>query len=182
MPLPESAEKLKSASVLVPVIDEKELLILFTQRTDHLQHHAGQISFPGGAREVDDRDLAETALRETQEEIGLARETITLLGSLTPVISVSGFLVTPFVGLVKPPLKLILNPQEVAAIFTAPLNFVLDPNNHKQELYRWNNADRPVDVIQYEEHRIWGLTARILVEMTKKIPSQGGDFLTPDNS
>jgi 8-oxo-dGTP pyrophosphatase MutT (NUDIX family) len=168
-PTKKKTNTLKPASVLVPIIDEKELLVLFTQRTSHLSHHAGQISFPGGGMETIDSDLAATALRETQEEIGLALETITLLGHLTPIISVSGFLVTPFIGLINPPLQLILNPQEVAAIFTAPLNFVLDPRNQRKELYSASGIQREVYVINYEEHRIWGMTAKILVEMTERL-------------
>lgn len=159
-------KNLKTASVLIPILDDKELLVLFTERTSHLKHHAGQISFPGGKMETRDKNLIQTALRETKEEIGLNQQQIKILGKLKPVISSTGFLVTPFVGLVDPPLQLTLDPFEVAAVFTAPLNFILDPHNQHKEIMQYNGKPREIYVINYKNYRIWGMTAKILVEMT----------------
>ncbi len=160
---------LKLASVLVPIIDNVNLEVLFTERTLHLKNHAGQISFPGGTMEAADKNLEETVLRETQEEIGLPPEKIQLIGTLQPLISSSNFLVTPFFGLITPPIKYQLDATEVAQVFTVPLNFLLDPNNHQREIYQYADQSREVYVIQYNEHRIWGLTAAILIALAKNL-------------
>ena len=118
----------------MPIIDDpNELRVLFTERTQQLKDHAGQISFPGGRMERVDKNLADTALRETVEETGLAIDQMEIIGTLTPVISTTGFLVTPFIGFVTPPLQLNLDPTEVAAAFTTPLNYVLDKAHHKTQ-------------------------------------------------
>lgn len=160
------------AGVLVPIIhDKNELNVLFTERTTHLKHHAGQISFPGGRMEPGDRDLAATTLRETREEIGLPAKQITLLGSLEPLLSSTGFLVTPFIGLLIkiPPLK--IDPFEVARVFTAPLNFVLDPVNQNKEEIIFKGKPRTIYTINYQGNKIWGLTAAILLKLTEKLRS-----------
>lgn len=157
------------ASVLVPIIDDTELMVLFTQRTAHLKHHAGQISFPGGKMEDQDSSLEAAALRETREEIGLMRDKIAILGALDCVLSTAGFCVTPIVGLITPPLQLSLDPFEVESTFMAPLSFVLDPHNQQQQLYKQGEKQREITVINYGEHRIWGMTAAILVMLTKNL-------------
>jgi 8-oxo-dGTP pyrophosphatase MutT (NUDIX family) len=163
-----SIAKLIPAAVLVPIIDEPgELLVLLTQRTLELKNHAGQISFPGGRKEQIDHSLKETALRETYEETGIKPEQINMIGNLPPVESRTGFLVMPFIGLITPPLELKIDPLEVAAVFTAPLDFLLDPNNQKQEIFIHQGKQMPLYSIQFQEHKIWGLTAKILVEMGK---------------
>ncbi len=161
---------LTPAAVLIPIIDdEHELLVLFTQRTEQLSNHAGQISFPGGKMEAIDQSLEETALRETAEEIGLAPNAIKLLGTCNPAGSSTGFLVTPFVGIITPPLQLKIDPREVASVFTAPLNFVLDPVHQQQQVIAYKGQQRNIMVIQYGEHRIWGLTAAILVNFGRDL-------------
>lgn len=161
---------LKPAAVLVPIIDNpNELAVLFTQRTNHLKHHAGQISFPGGQMEASDKNLEETAMREAEEEVGLRREQITIIGSLPRVISSTSFLVTPFVGLISPPIKLQLDTSEVAETFSVPLAFLLNPNNHKKQLYTQNHQNSEVYVIEYQNYKIWGMTAKILVDMSKEL-------------
>jgi len=166
----ESITKLTPAAVLVPIIeDPQELLMLFTERTTHLKHHPGQISFPGGGREKEDRDLIDTALRETMEEIGLQSTQINIIGSLNPVVSSTGFLVTPFIALLTPPLDLQLDTSEVASIFTAPLNFVLDRRQQKEELFLHAGQQRKIYAVNYQNYRIWGMTAQILVNLTDKL-------------
>jgi len=165
--LPSITPLQKQAAVLVLIIDEAaELKVLFTLRTPHLRQHAGQISFPGGMREISDDTLEQTALRETHEEIGLNKIDIKLLGNLESLMSSTQFLVTPFIGLIQPPLNLVIDTQEVAEIFTVPLNFLLDKNNQQKQIFKQNTQAHEVYVIEYEQHRIWGLTAKILVNLT----------------
>lgn len=152
------------AAVLVPIIIEpEELLVLFTQRNSQLKNHPGQISFPGGKMEASDPDLQATALRECFEEVGLAVHQTEVIGQLPGIESSTGYLVTPFIGLITPPLELKIDPLEVAEIFTAPLSYLLDPDNHNQELFLHAGKQIPITVINYQEHMIWGLTAKIIV-------------------
>lgn len=172
LPVPSSRDeqKLIPAAVLIPIIDAPaELLVLFTERTKHLKNHAGQISFPGGRLEKNDDTLRTTALRETREEIGLLAEQIEIIGQLPPVTSIAGFFVTPFVGLIKPPLTLNLDPSEVAATFTAPLDFLLDPRNQQQQTILFEGQNKTIFVIKYENYCIWGMTAKIIVELGREI-------------
>jgi 8-oxo-dGTP pyrophosphatase MutT (NUDIX family) len=161
---------LSQAAVLVPIIDDPhELQVLFTERTSHLKNHAGQISFPGGKMEKEDISLEKTALRETEEEIGLTQEKINILGKLSFVTSSTGFWVQPFVALVTPPLELTLDPHEVAEVFTAPLNFLLNPKHHETHSITHKGKLQDVYVIPFKGKQIWGMTAKILVEMSKKL-------------
>lgn len=163
-------QNLTPAAVLIPIIDDPQgLMVLFTERTENLKNHPGQISFPGGRLEICDQNLKDTALRETSEEIGLSQKQITILGSLPPVISIAGFWVKPFIGLVNPPLKLKLDLAEVAGIFTTPLDFLLDCNNQREEIISFRGKNRRIYVIDYEGHRIWGMTAQIVVELREKL-------------
>lgn len=156
------------AAVLVPIIVEPtELLVLFTQRNSQLKNHPGQISFPGGKMEATDTDLQTTALRECFEEVGLAVQQTQVIGQLPSLESSTGFLVTPFIGLITPPLELKIDPLEVAEIFTAPLNYLLDPRHHSHELFLHAGKQIPITVINYQEHIIWGLTAKIIVELAE---------------
>ena len=119
------------AAVLIPIIDRgDDLTVLLTLRADDLKHHAGQISFPGGRLEAGDTDATAAALRETEEEIGLRREYIEILGCLPDHAVITGFRVTPVVGLVRLGFELVLDPTEVAGTFEAPLRHLLDPATH----------------------------------------------------
>lgn len=158
------------AAVLVPIIDyTNNFRVLFTQKPEFLQHHAGQISFPGGREEPSDVSLIETALRETYEEIGLSASQITVLGDLPTreTLSGPGFLVQPYVALIEPPLHLNLDPNEVAASFEVPLNYLLDRQNWQRHHGLWQRKRRYYYVIQYEDYFIWGLTAAIIVSLGK---------------
>ncbi|HLO78570.1 MAG TPA: CoA pyrophosphatase [Magnetospirillum sp.] len=157
------------AAVLVPLVERPEgLSVLLTQRTDHLAHHPGQISFPGGRlEEADGGDPQIAALRETEEEIGLARHHVTLLGRLDQYITGTGFGVTPVVGVVAPPFDLSPDPFEVAEVFEVPLQFLMDPQNHKLHRVVVEGRHRPFWSMTWEQRVIWGATAGILVNLSE---------------
>lgn len=157
------------AAVLVPLVERPEgMTVLLTQRTDHLAHHPGQISFPGGRLEASDGgDSIVAALRETHEEIGLAADRVTVLGRLDEYITGTGFVVSPVVGFIVPPFDLFPDSFEVAEIFEVPLSFVLDPDNHKLHRLVIEGRHRPFWALTYEERVIWGATAGILVNLSE---------------
>lgn len=155
---------LKDAAVLVPVIGHgADLTVLFTKRTAHLHDHGGQISFPGGRAEPGDRGAAQTALRETEEEIGLASDRVEVLGSLSEYVTVTGYRVTPVVGLIRPPLVLKPDDFEVAEIFEVPLRFLLDPSNHQRNSVVHLGRSRHYYAMPYGQYYIWGATAGMLM-------------------
>ncbi|MBE0615835.1 MAG: CoA pyrophosphatase [Burkholderiales bacterium] len=157
-------EALRPAAVLVPVVvRESGLTVLLTQRTDHLYDHAGQISFPGGRSEAGDASPAATALRETYEEIGLPHTHVEILGALPEYTTVTGYHVTPVVGLVRSPPVLTLDAFEVAEAFEVPLAFFLDPGNHQRNTLQYQGRTRYYYVMPYEQRYIWGATAGMLM-------------------
>lgn len=159
-------DKTRAAAVLVPIVGREEgLTILLTRRSDSLPVHKGQISFPGGRVEEDDVDDVETALRETEEEIGLGRDLVEVIGRLDTYTTRTGFEVTPVVGLVRPPFDLTPDPVEVAEIFEVPLEFVLDSDNHERHSREWQETTRHFWVLPYRHHYIWGATAGMLVNL-----------------
>lgn len=157
-------ESLFSAAVLVPLVQRPEgLNVLLTQRTAHLNHHAGQIAFPGGRAQPSDADLVDTALRETEEETGLSREHVDVLGTLPHYLTSSGFEVTPVVGLAMPDFTLAHDPFEVADVFEVPLAFLMDPANHRLHTAAMvDGIPRRYYSIPYGERFIWGATAGML--------------------
>jgi len=157
---------LTPAAVLVPLIARpKGLTTLFTQRTGHLAHHAGQISFPGGHVAPEDETPEETALRETEEEIGLARRHIEVVGRLGEYVTRTGFRVTPVVGVVAPPFDLVPDPHEVAEVFEVPLDFLLDPANHQRHSRQFQGTVRQFYAMPYRDYYIWGATAGMLINL-----------------
>ncbi|MGP1678717.1 MAG: CoA pyrophosphatase [Burkholderiales bacterium] len=160
------AEELRPAAVLVPVVRRAPgLTILLTQRTDHLYDHAGQISFPGGRSEAHDETPAATALRETFEEIGLPHSHVEVLGLLPEYTTVTGYRVTPVVGLVSSPPTLSLDAFEVAEAFEVPLAFFLDPGNHQRNTLQYQGRTRHYYAMPYEQRYIWGATAGMLMNL-----------------
>ncbi|MES2300112.1 MAG: CoA pyrophosphatase [Pseudomonadota bacterium] len=153
------------ASVLIPlVLREGEIMMLLTQRTAHLTDHAGQISFPGGRAEDADASAIDTALRETEEEVGLHRRHIEVIGTLPDYFTGTGYRVTPVVGLVSPPFELQADPHEVAEIFEVPLAFLMDGMNHQRlSLDLPEGAGRRTFyAMPYKHFYIWGATAGML--------------------
>ncbi|WP_029012413.1 CoA pyrophosphatase [Niveispirillum irakense] len=158
--------ELRDAAVLVPLVDRPDgFTVLLTQRTAHLAAHAGQISFPGGRVEPEDKDPHDTALRETEEEIGLPRHRIELLGHMDTYITRTGFRVVPVVGFVRPPFILNPDPHEVAEIFEVPLSFILDPASRRRETREFKGAMRHFWAFPYGERYIWGATAGMLINL-----------------
>lgn len=173
-------DRIVRAAVLVPLVEHaNELTVLLTRRTGHLKSHAGQVSFPGGKTEPHDNSPEDTALRETEEEIGLDRAGIEIIGRLGNRTTGTGFHVTPVVGLVRPPMRLTPDPGEVETIFEVPLSFVLDPANHKTETRLIKGIEREFFVMPYGEFYIWGLTARLLVALSNTLlNAQADGFLS----
>jgi 8-oxo-dGTP pyrophosphatase MutT (NUDIX family) len=163
---------LRPAAVLVPLIDhppghKQGMTVLLTQRTAHLTAHAGQISFPGGRIEADDPDPEGAALRETEEEVGLPRDRVRLIGRLDTYLTGTGFEITPVVGLVTPPFPLSIDPFEVEEAFEVPLSYILDPHNHQRVERQSAGHNRVFYVLPYEGRNIWGATAGILVNLAE---------------
>ena len=157
---------LRPAAVLVPIVLRKpEPTMLLTRRTDHLHHHPGQVSFPGGRVEEQDSSPIETALRETEEEISLARHHVELLGCLPQYRTGTGFEVTPVVGLVTPPFELVPDAFEVAEVFEVPLSFLLNETNHQLHKVEVRGKLREYYAMPYGDYFIWGATAGMIVSL-----------------
>jgi 8-oxo-dGTP pyrophosphatase MutT (NUDIX family) len=151
------------AAVLIPVLKKPEgLSILLTQRTNHLHDHAGQISFPGGRKDAGDVDLRATALRESQEEIGLDSGRVEVIGTLPEYLTVSGYRVTPVVALVDPQPHYPVDAFEVADVFDVPLPFLMDPANHQVRVWMNGEERRRFYAMPYQDRFIWGATAGML--------------------
>ncbi|WP_395827210.1 CoA pyrophosphatase [Collimonas sp.] len=152
------------ASVLIPIVmHEEQPTLLFTQRAAHLTDHAGQVSFPGGRMEQSDASAVETALREAEEEIGLARGQVEVIGTLPEYFTGTGYRVTPVVCLISPPLSLRADPNEAAEIFEVPLAFLMDGLNHQlRSIDLPDGYRRSFYTMPYERFFIWGATAAML--------------------
>jgi 8-oxo-dGTP pyrophosphatase MutT (NUDIX family) len=164
------------AAVLVPLVQrEAGLTLLLTRRTDHLRDHAGQISFPGGRVEPEDDGPVATALRETEEEIGLDRRHIEVVGQLPVYSTVTAFQVTPVVGLVEPGFTLTLDSFEVAEAFEVPLAFLMDPAHHRHHRFESGGTARRFLSMSWQgperEYFIWGATAAMLRNLYRLLVS-----------
>ena len=159
-----------AASVLIPLISHPQgLTVLFTQRTTHLRSHSGQVSFPGGRAEPGDASAEFTALRETEEEIGLRPSAVEVLGRLPDYRTRTGYRVTPVVGLLTPPVAFRPDPNEVAEIFEVPLLFLLDERNRQRRTREFQGQQVGYYVFEYGEKVIWGATAGMLVNLHKML-------------
>ncbi|XOV77849.1 MAG: CoA pyrophosphatase [Aestuariibacter sp.] len=152
----------KTAAVLIPIVERDELQVLFTVRSMHLKHHAGQVSFPGGRMEPTDPDLRSTALRETHEEIGVPEHAVTVLGHLLPYRTISRYEMTPFLGFIDGPFDLRLDKNEVSQCFEVPLSYLLNMDNHLLHWVRRGQHQHPVVFIPWGDQYIWGATAAII--------------------
>lgn len=161
----------KPAGVLVPLIERGDdgVNVILTQRSEELRQHAGQVSFPGGRHDATDPDLEFTALREAEEEIGLPRGDVTILGSLNYYRTGTGFQITPIVGHVPPRFEAVPEPGEVAAVFEVPLSFLMDETNYELRSRVWKGKERHFYAMDYDNRFIWGATAGILVGMARVV-------------
>jgi 8-oxo-dGTP pyrophosphatase MutT (NUDIX family) len=161
---------LTPAAVLVPLVTRGGgMTVLLTKRTEHLKNHAGQISFPGGRVDEADRDARHTALRETEEEIGLGSAAIEVIGRLADYVVGTGYLVSPIVGLIAPPFRLKPHPGEVAEVFEAPLDYVLDPDNFERHSREYEGTERFYYAVTWNDYYIWGATAGMLRHLSSII-------------
>jgi len=159
---------LMAAAVLIPIIyREESLSVLLTERSPDLKHHAGQISFPGGRMDPQDRDIRATALRETQEEVGIDPANVEIVGYLEPNPTVTGYAVTPVVALVELRQELTIDPLEVVSAFEVPLPFLLDEGNQELSEREFAGVTVPIAEFNYGRYRIWGATASMLIEFRK---------------
>jgi 8-oxo-dGTP pyrophosphatase MutT (NUDIX family) len=161
-----TGENLRASAVLVPLFhSQRQYHILFTERSDEVVFHKGQVCFPGGTQEPSDSNLLQTALREAKEEVGLEAEDIEILGELDDMLTfVTDYVISPFVGLITHPRSLRTNGREVKGAFSVPLSFLMDEANFKQDSYAY----------EYEGHVIWGATARILRQFVGLLKSESG--------
>jgi 8-oxo-dGTP pyrophosphatase MutT (NUDIX family) len=160
----------RSAAVLMPLWeDQGQAQVVFTKRTESLPTHAGQISFPGGATEPDDPDLAFTALRETCEEIGVCLDSARVVAQLDQVVTVTNFLITPFVGVLEPGIVFQTNPEEVERLVVVPLAKVLDRNAYKLTKVTWQGMEFQHEALSHNGDIIWGATARILLNLLDRL-------------
>ncbi len=160
----------RAAAVLVPFVHRGDVLsILFTRRNEHLRQHAGQISLPGGGVEAGDADVVAAALRETDEETGIASAQVDVFGYLDCFDTVSGYCVTPVAGFVDGDYSVRLHAEEVEEVFEVPFAFILDPDNLRRERILWRGRERDIFAFEWEGRRIWGATAAILKNLLDRL-------------
>lgn len=161
----------REAAVLIPVIDDgaPDARLILTTRTRALRKHSGQIAFPGGAIDPDDASAEAAALREAQEEIALQPHFVEPVGRLPTYLTMTGFRITPVLGLVKPGFRLKANPAEVDDVFEVPLSFLMNPANHMRESRVWEGRERHYYTMPYGDRFIWGVTAGIVRTLYERL-------------
>ncbi|RYY24689.1 MAG: CoA pyrophosphatase [Sphingomonadales bacterium] len=157
------------AAVLIAVIDRADPGVILTQRTETLRRHAGQVAFPGGRIDPEDDGPVGAALREAEEEIALPRSVVQVLGTGERYRTVTGYDVTPVLGVVPPGLVLVPSEAEVASVFEVPLSFLLDAANHQQHSTEYLGRQRRYYEIMWDERRIWGATAAMIVNLSRRL-------------
>ncbi|MCZ6451986.1 MAG: CoA pyrophosphatase [Deltaproteobacteria bacterium] len=164
-----SGKHFRPAAVLVPIQERSDGdYLVLTQRAEMLNSHSGQVAFPGGKIDLQDRGPLEAALRESQEEIGIDPSHVRILGQLDQVTAASNFLVTPFVGLIPSPYEFSLNQNETTAVFSVPVSVLMDPRSLWVDTTRYPGWD-PIYHFQYQEWDIWGATARIVKQLLELV-------------
>ena len=161
------------AAVLVAVVDRHEPTIILTERPKTMRRHPGQISFPGGRIEPEDHGPVAAALREAEEEIGLPRDRVEVIGTADLYRTITGFEVIPVVAVVPPDLPLAPHPGEVADMFEAPLHFLLDPIRQIERTVEWRGSERTYYEIEWQGRRIWGATAAMIVNLSRRLELVG---------
>lgn len=162
---------LRDAAVLIAFTDRPDPGVILTQRPQWLRSHAGQVAFPGGKIDPDDRDAVDAALREAEEEIGLGRRDVIVAGVTEPYRSGSGYHITPVLGVIPPDLPLDPNPDEVEDWFEVPLDILFDPANYRRQQAHWQGHDRHYYDMDWQGRRIWGVTAGIIVNLARRMPA-----------
>ena len=168
-PLADPDQPVTPAAVLIAVVGRPEPGVILTVRTDTVRKHAGQISFPGGRIDPEDEDEVAAALREAEEEIALPRGEVEVIGIADRYRTITGYEVTPVIGVVPPDLPLKPHPAEVAAIFEAPLDYLLDPKHQLIRTVEWRGAERCYYEIDWQGRRIWGATAAMIVNLSRRL-------------
>lgn len=166
--------RFRRAAVLIPLFKKNgEYHILFTRRTDMVEHHKGQISFPGGRQDKKDKDLLTTALREAREEMGIEKKDVRILGELDDICTATtDFCVSPFVALIPYPYPFKVNSQEIEEVLEVPLSVLLDESRFRQELHKGDGKPFLVYFYQHKDHTIWGATATILKQLLDLLPEE----------
>jgi 8-oxo-dGTP pyrophosphatase MutT (NUDIX family) len=165
---------LRAAAVLIPIVlHSTGATILLTERAAHLSAHAGQVSFPGGASEVHDADAIATALRETEEEIGLQARQVEVLACLGEYHTISGFCVTPVVGLIRPGFSLVPDPTEVADVFELPLAVLMDRTRYEKRWVSRKGVRGTTHFLEFEQRVVWGATAGMLLNFSQDLMLEG---------
>ncbi len=157
------------AAVLVAVVDRPAPTVILTLRPETMRKHPGQVSFPGGRIDPGDAGPIDAALREAEEEIGLARARVEIIGVADPYLTITGFEVTPVLGIVPPDLPLTPHPDEVAAVFEAPLHHIFDPAHQHVRTAMFRGRERTYYEIDWHEQRIWGATAAMIVNLSRRL-------------
>ncbi|KQO06118.1 CoA pyrophosphatase [Sphingomonas sp. Leaf242] len=163
-----AADTLLPAAVLIAVTDRADPGVILTQRTDTMSRHPGQIAFPGGRIDPGE-DVVTAALREAEEEIALPRDKVRVIGEADSYRTVTGFQVTPVIGIIPPDLAFTPSEAEVASVFEVPLAFLLDEANHVEATLEWQGHDRHYYEIMWNERRIWGATAAMIVNLARRL-------------
>ena len=163
-----AADTLLPAAVLIAVTDRADPGVILTQRTDTMSRHPGQIAFPGGRIDPGE-DVVTAALREAEEEIALPRDEVRVIGEADSYRTVTGFQVTPVIGIIPPDLVFTPSEAEVASVFEVPLAFLLDEANHVEATLEWQGHDRHYYEIMWNERRIWGATAAMIVNLARRL-------------
>jgi len=167
----EMASETAEAAVLVPIVDRPRPGVILTLRPETMRKHPGQISFPGGRIDADDKGPVAAALREAEEEIGLPPALVEIVGTADLYRTITGFEVTPVVGIIPPDLDLKPHPGEVAAVFEVPLEYMLDPAHQRVQSVEWRGRQRTYYEIIWEGRRIWGATAAMIVNLSRRLES-----------
>jgi 8-oxo-dGTP pyrophosphatase MutT (NUDIX family) len=157
------------AAVLIAITDRSEPGVIITHRPETMRRHPGQAAFPGGRVDPEDENAIAAALREAEEEIGLPRRLVRVIGEVDRYHTITGYMITPVLAVIPPDLPLLPNPDEVAAIFEVPLAFLMNPANHEQCSVDWAGKPRHYWEMNWQGHRIWGATAAMIVNLSRRL-------------